>query len=260
MNYTDQLGRSISVPNVPRRIISLVPSQTELLFHLGLGDRVVGVTKFCIHPLEALASKTKVGGTKKIDFDIIRQLNPDLIIGNKEENEQEQMERLMGEYPVWMSDIYNLAEALEMIGAIGEMTGTKEQTKDLVHKIYNAFLQLTFPNSYRATYLIWRNPFMAAGTETFLDDMMSRCGLINAFGKQSRYPQLTEDLLRTADPEVILLSSEPYPFKQQHVAEIQAICPGAKVLLVDGEMFSWYGSRLLFAPTYFQQLIDSLNR
>src|ERR1700722_20147309 len=102
--FTDQMGRTISVEWPVKRIISLVPSQTELLYSLGLADEVIGITKFCVHPKEWFHSKTRVGGTKKLDFEKIAALKPDLIIGNKEENEEVQIKQLMQDYPVWMSD------------------------------------------------------------------------------------------------------------------------------------------------------------
>src|SRR4051812_11307667 len=119
--FTDQMGNAVELEGPPSRIVSLVPSQTELLFYLGLDKEVAGITKFCIHPAEMFHSKPRVGGTKKYDFEKIRQLAPDLIIGNKEENEQKQVEELQKLYPVWMSDIRNLADALQMIRSVGEL-------------------------------------------------------------------------------------------------------------------------------------------
>lgn len=257
--FTDQLSRNIFLPDNPLRIISLVPSQTELLFDLGLGDLVVGVTKFCIHPATMVKDKIKVGGTKKLRIDVIRSLKPDLIIGNKEENERSQIEALMQEFPVWMSDIANLPDALEMIRGIGLLTKTADKARVITLKIedtFNALLPITKP--LRVAYLIWQEPYMIAGQGTFIDEMLQRCGFINITG-QERYPNVTADDLHHANPDVIMLSSEPYPFKQKHVDAFQNIMPNAKVILVDGEMFSWYGSRMLLAVQYFEKLIASLN-
>src|ERR1700741_1030662 len=121
MRFTDQMNREIELKGSPKRIISLVPSQTELLWHLGLREELVGITKFCVHPEEMFHTKPRVGGTKKFDLKKIAELKPDLIIGNKEENEQVQIEELMKQYPVWMSDITNLDQALDMISRVGAL-------------------------------------------------------------------------------------------------------------------------------------------
>ncbi|MDX2000885.1 MAG: helical backbone metal receptor [Chitinophagales bacterium] len=243
-------------PSLPQRIVSLVPSQTELLFYLGLQDRIVGITKFCVHPADKVPQVPKVGGTKKLDLGIIQSLRPDLIIGNKEENEKEQIEQLMQQYKVWISDIANLEDALEMIGTIGGLTGTDEKCQQLVKQIKTAFENLVPNGAKKVAYLIWRRPYMVAAKGTFINDMLQRCGWHNVFGHLGRYPEITPEQLHQAATELVLLSSEPYPFKEKHLHEIQAICPKAKVVLVDGEMFSWYGSRLLLAPSYFASLID----
>ncbi|MBA3705355.1 MAG: ABC transporter substrate-binding protein, partial [Bacteroidetes bacterium] len=161
--FTDQLNRKIEIPFPPKRIISLVPSQTELLYDLGLRDEVVGITKFCVHPEEWFKSKTKVGGTKKYNFEKIKQLQPDLIIGNKEENEKEQIEELMKHYPVWMSDIYNLKDALSMIACIGALVGRNEAATNLKLQIESQFHQFNIRPSpivnRKSVYFIWRKPY-----------------------------------------------------------------------------------------------------
>ena len=190
---------------------------------------------------------------------MIRELQPDLIIGNKEENEQSQVEELMDVCPVWISDIADLASALNMIAGIGEIVGRTEQANALSQNIINEFNKLgNTALSLRVAYLIWRKPYMAAGTGTFIDSMLQICGLTNAF-KQQRYPEVSAEMLIDADPNVVLLSSEPYPFGEKHVAEIKRIVPRAKVILVDGEMFSWYGNRLLLVPAYFTSVIASIT-
>ena len=257
---TDQMGRTVQVPDQPQRIISLVPSQTELLHDLGLGDRVVGITKFCVRPEAWFRGKPRVGGTKKVDLAKVRALQPDLIIGNKEENERKDIEALTEELPVWMSDVRDLPGALEMILALGDLTGTREKAEELERTIAQAFTDLRpLDPPQTAAYLIWRDPLMVAGDATFVNDMLKRCGLVNVFDEgDARYPELTPLELAEAGPELILLSSEPYPFNGQHMAEIRGICPAAEVHLVDGEAFSWYGSRLLQATAYFQAFIDRL--
>ena len=232
----------------------MVPSQTELLYDLGLEERVVGVTKFCVHPKTWLKSKTIVGGTKKFRFEAIDALQPDLVIGNKEENYQEGIDALSQKYPVWMSDIEQLEDALWMVREVGKITGMSEKAKETATTIHQHFETLIRKNLGKALYLIWRRPYMAAGKNTFINDMLGRIGLENVMASNNRYPEISENRMRELDPDYVLLSSEPYPFKEQHLSEISRVCPDAKVMLADGEMFSWYGSRLVHAVAYFRQL------
>jgi len=255
LTVTDQMGRRVAVPFPPQRIVSLVPSQTELLFDLGLGSKVVGLTKFCIHPAQARSGSTVVGGTKNFDFEKIAALKPDLIIGNKEENYQAGIEQLAASYPVWMSDINTLAEALDMIRRVGLIVGVKEKASSLAAAIEASFAALapaTAPVS--VAYFIWRKPYMVAAQGTFIDDMLHRAGFSNAFAGLARYPEISAEQLDAAAPQRVFLSSEPYPFGEKHVAEFQQLCPAARVEVVDGELFSWYGSRLRHSAAYFSQL------
>lgn len=258
LNVTDQMGRRVAVPFPPQRIVSLVPSQTELLFDLGLGGKIVGVTKFCIHPTEARSRATVIGGTKNFDFKKIAALNPELIIGNKEENYSAGIDQLTTEFPVWLSDISNLSEALDMIRRAGFIAGAKENADALATEIAASFASLASTAAAKpgatAAYFIWRKPYMAAATGTFIDDLLRRAGFVNAFAAKGRYPEITAAELAAIAPAHILLSSEPYPFRAKHIAEFQAICPGAKIEIVDGELFSWYGSRLRKSAAYFNQL------
>ncbi|AMR26032.1 cobalamin-binding protein [Hymenobacter psoromatis] len=258
MTITDQLGRQITFPYPPLRIVSLVPSQTELLFDLGLGNRVVGITKFCVYPPEARQTTTIIGGTKNFDFDKIAALQPDLIIGNKEENYQAGIDELAAHYPVWLSDISTLAQALDMIRQVSFITGAQDRGEQLAAQIADSFAALAAPQPLiPAAYFIWRKPYMAAAGGTFIDDMLTRAGFRNVFAHLGRYPEITAAQVRAAAPERILLSSEPYPFGEKHLAEFQEICPAAKIQLVDGELFSWYGSRLRLSPAYFHQLLTN---
>ena len=270
--FTDQLGRSVALSHIPKRIISLVPSQTELLYSLGLDESVVGITRFCTRPQTWFRERSRIGGTKAIDPVRVDALQPDLIIANKEENERPQIEALAERYPVWVSDVKTLADALAMIRSIGEITGTAITANTLADEIARRFAALdtavtssagaqTFPAIAprpRVAYLIWRNPWMAAGGDTFIHQMLSHAGFENVFEVNNRYPEI--DLSDLAGPDItILLSSEPYPFRERHIREVKESLPQARVELVDGEMFSWYGSRLLLAPAYFQQLRETLQ-
>lgn len=258
--FTDQMGRLITISFPPKRIISLVPSQTELLFELELDQEIIGITKFCIHPRDKFKTKPKVGGTKKLNMKMIRELKPDLIIGNKEENEQSQIEELMNEFPVWMSDINELADAVGMITGIGKLTGKSQQAELISFKIMEGFnmLNQSAKSNQTVAYFIWKDPFMVAGRNTFIHDILNKAGYEN-FTKQDRYPVMSMDEIKKSNPDLVFLSSEPYPFKDVHVVELKSILPSAKVMVVDGEMFSWYGSRLLQSPAYLQKLADLTN-
>lgn len=251
---TDQTGYRIELQAPARRIVSIVPSQTELLAYLGLDSETVGITKFCVHPEEWFRLKKRVGGTKDIHVDIVRALDPDLILANKEENTREQVEALRTICPVWTSDVSTLEGALDMIHAIGSLTGREHAANDIAVTIDHAFRHIPRYPLLPCLYLIWRNPYMAAGGDTFIHDMLHRAGFRNLVAGQNRYPELSLDQIRALHPEYILLSSEPYPFREKHIAELQEKLPDARIILADGEMFSWYGSRLRLAPAYFEAL------
>ncbi|MDX2361615.1 MAG: helical backbone metal receptor [Crocinitomicaceae bacterium] len=252
------MNTAIRLEEIPRRIVSLVPSQTQLLHYLGLEVEVIGITKFCIHPDEWFRNKQRVGGTKAVNVERIKELQPDLIIGNKEENTQEDIEALRNVAPVWMSDIFTLEDALSMIESIGEITNRREKAKELLGEIKQEFdslhemvKEIALPQN--VIYFIWHDPSMTAGSETFIDDMIQKCGWINTIGTE-RYPTATLD----EEVDLVLLSSEPYPFKGEHLEFYQKAYPNAKIVLVDGEMFSWYGAKLKDAPKYFKTLIKQI--
>ncbi len=252
--YTDQLGTTILLQGIPERIVSLVPSQTELLADLGLEEEVVGITKFCIHPEHWFKTKTRIGGTKKINIEKIIELKPDLVIANKEENERGHVEELSKYCPVWTSNINTLDDAVHMIRSIGAITGKKNKAAELARNILHAFESNAILPVKKAAYLIWKDPFMTVGSDSFIHDLLYRAGFKNVFGDAARYPLVeAHDICKRA-PDVLLLSSEPFPFNEQHIAELQDQFPGIPIQLVDGEMFSWYGSRLLQAPSYFRRL------
>lgn len=254
MLFTDHLQHTIELQSPPQRIVSLVPSQSELLWDLGLQDRLAGITKFCIHPKAMHERIPRVGGTKTLNMAKIRALKPDLIIGNKEENERSQVEALQQEFKVWMSDIYNLEDALNTITSIGELTDTREKADSIAGDIRSSFRDLPFLGK-SVLYLIWK-PYMAAGRATFIGDMLEKTGLKNVIAAEgSRYPQLDIEEIRALAPELVFLSSEPFPFKQAHAGELRKYLPDATVVLVDGELFSWYGSRLLKSVAYFHELV-----
>ena len=261
MVFKDQLNRTLSFSSYPKRIISLVPSQTELLFHLGLDKEVVGVTKFCIYPTDWKTRKTIVGGTKNIKIDLIKELNPDLIIANKEENDENSLRKLMPIFPVWISDIKRLEDAFQMILSVGKITNTESTSFTWTEKIKKQFkiLSLLPKQPRRVAYLIWNNPLMSVNQDTFIHSLLELNQWDNCFkDKLNRYPEITEEELVDSNPEMVFLSSEPFPFKDKHIDRFKQLLPESRVVLVNGEYFSWYGSRLVDSPAYFSSLHKSL--
>lgn len=253
-SFTDQTSNSIILTGTPKRIVSLVPSQTELLADLGLDSQVVGITQYCVHPTHWRSEKMIVGGTKNFDTEAIASLKPDLILANKEENSQVGIEFLKEKFPVWISDIFTLDDALFMIRKVGEMTGMALKANEIICRVTAEFTSVKKSEGQRVLYLIWRKPWMAAGQKTFINAMLKSLGLQNCLSPFTRYPVLSEEMIGELKPDLILLSSEPYPFREKHSVGLKNISPESLVLLVDGEMFSWYGSRLMKAPDYFNSL------
>ena len=239
----DQMGRNVDLPLFPKRVVSLVPSITEYLVDIGLGDRLVGRTKFCIRPKAVLKKVKVIGGTKQFNFDAIKELHPDLIIGNKEENYQDGIEILAENYPVWMSDVQNMEQNYDMMMSLGVITGCESQAGLWASKVRENFKKYYKRYSGRVLYMIWRKPYMAAGSDTFISHVLDYLGYENAV-LQRRYPEIDPFILEELKPDQIFLSSEPFPFKIKHVQEMESLQPSAKARLVDGEAFSWYGSRL----------------
>ncbi|HEX5654598.1 MAG TPA: helical backbone metal receptor [Chitinophagaceae bacterium] len=262
-NFTDQVGRTISVSQIPQRIISLVPSQTELLYDLGLRREVAGITKFCVHPEEWFHSKPKVGGTKKLKNELIRQLQPDLVLANKEENVKEQIEELEKDYPVWISDVGDLPAAYDMIGQVGGITGKKQEALQMIGIIQDRFKELAVTISqypvYTVIYMVWQNPYMSVGGDSFIHSILEAAGFKNMLEYKNRYPVLTIEEIQSLQPEFLFLSSEPFPFANRHLTTLKPLLPRTKIVLVDGELFSWYGSRLLKAPAYLKELRESIK-
>lgn len=258
--YKDQIGNEIKLAKKPVRVISIVPSQSEFLWDIGLREELIGITKFCIHPNEMYRSIERVGGTKKLDIEKIRALKPDLIIGNKEENERSDIELLQKEFNVWMSDIFTFEDAFKMMQQLGILLDKEFEASKIVNKLRTSLAEIknTFAKQ-RVAYFIWNKPYMLAAKNTFIDFVLNDVGLTNAFSHLERYPQVDDIALQKARPEFCFLSSEPFPFKDEHVKELQKTLPNAKILIVDGEVFSWYGSRLLHLNAYIKDLKKQLN-
>lgn len=260
-SITDQCYRTIELKERPLRIVSLVPSQTELLIDLGLEELLVGITRYCEFPAGLLDRIPVMGGTKKVVTSRLWEAQPDLIICNKEENTQEIVLACEDIAPTYVSDISNLDETVEMIHDIGKLTGTSFKAKSLAHTVHINFnyLKKQVINVENALYLIWKNPYMTVGSDTFIHDMMQRAGYINIMDGASRYPSLTLDNIINLNPEVIMLSSEPYSFEDEDKKElvdafVKAGLEKPKIINVDGTYFSWYGSRVKNAVDYFLSL------
>ena len=250
--FVDQMGRSVEIPFPPKRIVSLVPSQTELLHYFGLENEVVGITKFCIYPDEWFRSKTRIGGTKQLKLEEILALKPDLVIGNKEENTKDDIDFLEKHVPVWMSDINSFNEAIEMIQMLGSICDVGNKSQNLTFQILRNFEQLEIVGEGRSfLYFIWDDPSFLVGKSTFIDSILSKIGFVN-YCNINRYPNLSE--LKYNEPEFVFLSSEPFPFKEEHIDKYKELFPNSKVMLIDGEMCSWYGSRMELAADYFKHL------
>lgn len=248
-------------PARPRRIVSLVPSLTEALAALDLDAETVGLTRFCVHPEGWKARKAIVGGTKNVDVERVLALAPDLVVANREENERAPVEALADAgVPVWLSDIATVADTARALRDLGRATGRAADGERLGAEIDAAFARLEAPREpVRSVYLIWRDPWMTVGRDTIIHDVMARGGLANVFGDQTRYPAVTADEIREARPEAVLLSSEPYPFAEKDVAEVKALAPQSRVVLVDGEAFSWYGPRLAAAPVEIARVLREVR-
>jgi ABC-type Fe3+-hydroxamate transport system substrate-binding protein len=245
------------------RIVSLVPSLTEYLWALGLNDEVVGITKFCVHPKEWYKNKTRVGGTKQLDISKIKQLQPDLIIANKEENTKEAIEQLQKEFEILLTDILDIEGAFQALSTIGKAVNKDQQAQLLITEIKARFSQQKWLfNGQTFLYFIWKDPYFLVGVDTYIHSFLSHFGLKNACASD-RYPSLEDwkNHVETADkaPTYIFLSSEPFPFESKHIEQVQALFPASQIILIDGEMCSWYGSRMLEAAAYMQQLAQMIK-
>lgn len=260
---TDQIGITHSFDSSPKRIVSLVPSQTELLYDLGLEESIVGITKFCVHPYHLKSTKKIVGGTKKVNYEKIRLLEPDIIICNKEENTKEIVEELRNICPVWVTDIFTLEDNFQMITDFGQLFNKRTEARKWNDKL--AFALSDFKNFIKdipvkkVAYFIWKNPYMVAGSGTFIDELLKLNHFQNKYASQERYPEIElEKIDLDGSLDFVLLSSEPFPFKAEDGFEIIKDANKAQAILVDGEMFSWYGSRLIKAFEYFKFLHKSI--
>ena len=266
--FKDQLGVSHFFETAPKRIVSLVPSQTELLYDLGLEDRIVGITKFCVHPYHFKSTKKIVGGTKQVHFDKIKELFPDIIICNKEENTLEMVNELRKICPVWVTDIIAIEDNFKMIFDFGQLFNCRVEAQKWNDKL--AFALNDFKNFIKekpfkkVAYFIWKDPYMVAGSANFINELLKLNHFNNMYDKNpeisGRYPEIDLRKIKSEEnPDIIFLSSEPFPFKESDALEIEQFTHHVKIIFVDGEMFSWYGSRLLKAFDYFKKIHQQLS-
>ncbi len=263
MNLTDQLGTNHTFETSPKRIISLVPSQTELLYDLGLEEKIIGITKFCVHPAHFRATKKQVGGTKNPNYEKIKTLNPNIIICNKEENTQEIVHELSKICTVWVTNIITIEDNFRMISDFGQLFNCRTESQNINDKLQFALNDFkTFVKNksiQKVAYFIWKNPYMVAGSDNFINELLKLNHFQNIYDNGDRYPEIELKKIRLdGDPDLVFLSSEPYPFKEEDAFEIGRFTHHAKTVFVDGEMFSWHGSRLLRAFEYFKILHQKL--
>jgi ABC-type Fe3+-hydroxamate transport system substrate-binding protein len=253
--FTDASGVAVSVPAPPHRIVSLIPSITEILFALGRGDAVVGCTVYCTQPPEGVATKTRVGGEKNPRLELIRALGADLVIANVEENVREHVETLRAwGIPVYVTYPRTVAEGIRLVRELGHVTGAGERGGKLAAALEGQLAQVRsrLAGAPRARVFcpIWRKPYMTVNRDTYVHDMLAVCGGDNVFGDHARrYPEVTLTEVAAARPEVILLPDEPYRFRRAHAADFATLTDmpavrAGRIHLVDGKLLSWYGPRI----------------
>ena len=240
------------------RIVSLVPSITESLFDFGLTEiEVVGRTKFCIHPKTLITNVPVIGGTKNLNLDKIKALKPDLIIANKEENEKLQIEELGKYFEIWLTNIENLQDNQNFLTELGTLLNKQGLALNFNEKINVIFDSSKELAPKKVAYLIWKNPYMTVGSDTFIHEIIEKIGFTNLFEDSKRYPEISVNQMKEA--EYVFLSSEPFPFQQKHIDELQKELPDSKIILVDGEAFSWYGTHLSRCGDYFKTLREIIE-
>lgn len=244
-----------TLPPRPLRLVSLVPSTTETLFALGCGDELVGYTRFCVHPEGQVSQEKWIGGTKNPKIERIIALRPDMVLANREENRAEDVTMLEAAgIPVWVAEPRTVPAAIADVRALGQLLNRAPEGEALARMLEQALAKVQVGPLRTFAYLIWQEPWMVAGEETFVSHLLGLAGGRNAFA--GRYPAVTLDDLRPV--ECILLASEPFPFAQKQLeALVQAGIPRERLRLVDGERLSWHGVRLLHGLPYLSEVLAS---
>lgn len=229
----------------PKRIVSLVPSLTEFLLELGFEKRVVGRTLYCERPVDLVESITVVGGTKKISVKKVLELKPDLVLAQKEENDRAQVEEIAQTIPCVVSEIDSVDSFISYVADFASLFD-EPQIQEFYSEIMNLRdqCQKSDRKYSRCLYFIWKEPWMVAGKGTYIDSVMNLAGFENAVS-DSRYPVLSWEEIEELNPDLILLSSEPYSFDESHMQCFQSKFSQARIELVDGRLFSWYGTATL---------------
>ena len=251
MKITDHLNRTVTLSSVPKRVVSLVPSVTETIADMGFASCLVAVTRFCKYPSDVVTTLPKIGGPKKVDIQKIVDLKPDLVVAVKEENDKEQILSLMERVPVFVFDINTIGDSFDMLDRLGAIFNRSEVSARWIRRIQEKMAHYKPGRLAQKTlYIIWKKPWMAAGKSTFIGSMMQLAGFDNMIS--GRYPEIDEKEMSRA--EIILLATEPYHFKASDRAELQAKYPDKEIVIIDGEMFTWYGTHMLQAIDYFAHL------
>ena len=258
MKFIDQMNNTILLSDTPKRIVSLVPSITELLVDLGLENNLIGITKFCVEPSYLKSKIQIIGGTKNLNIDKIQKLAPDFIIANKEENIESDILELKKFTIVWVSDVKTIDDNFDLINQLGYIFDKKKESVNIINStksIFNKVLNFNNKNK-KVLYLIWNNPYMSIGRDTFIHNILTQFGFENSI-QNDRYPIV--ELENFKDIDIVFLSTEPYPFSEKDIFEIQNQLPKSQIKIVDGTYFSWYGSRISKSSDYFEQLITNLD-
>jgi ABC-type Fe3+-hydroxamate transport system substrate-binding protein len=244
------------------RLISLCPSLTELLFDLGVGDQVVGRTKFCVHPTDKVGRIESVGGTKNPKTERIIALAPDLVLMNEEENRIEDARALTAAgLRVHTSMPRTAEETAAMVRSIASAIGRDDAGAAIAADIEERAARVRRASAglapVRFAYLIWRRPWMTVNTDTFVSALLELPRGVNVFGDRAeRYPEVTVEEITAEEPDLVLLSSEPFPFTERHAGELAATgVPNERIRLVDGELLSWHGSRTPRGIDYAEEVI-----
>jgi ABC-type Fe3+-hydroxamate transport system substrate-binding protein len=236
------------------RIVSLVPSLTELVFWLGAGDRLAGRTRFCTEPVGEVERVPIIGGTKNPKIERIVALQPDLVFANKEENRREDIEALEAAgLRVVLTDPNTVAEAVMMVEEIGALLGAQDRAAQLAADTRAEMAALT-PGP-RVFVPIWWNPLMGLGSHTYGHDVLSTAGATNVLASRERYPEVSPEEVASLSPDLILLPDEPFPFKSAHLGAFEAVAP---TRLIDGKLLWWYGPRMPAALRELRSLLAQI--
>jgi ABC-type hemin transport system substrate-binding protein len=261
LQIDDDVGRRLALAAPPGRIVSLVPSLTELVCALGRSDRLVGVTRYCTEPAAVVAGLPKLGGTKNPDLEAVLRLAPDLVLVNAEETRREDFQALTeANLTVFVSFPRSLAATVGSIERLGEAIDSSVSAAAMAREI-TALLAQPPDRRLRAFCPIWRKPWMAFNRDTYAHDLLCQAGADNVCaGRPERYPVVELDAVAQTDPEIILLPDEPYPFAERHRPSLTPFSGTTawrqgRIHFVDGKALSWYGHRTAPAVRDFRRLI-----